>query len=354
VDIPVSAWREEELPEHLRLRFAVTGSDGKELAAGRDKQVLLEGASDEIQPDVLAEARDKWEKEGLDKWDLPDLPEAVEVASGKNRYPVYPALTPEKDKVSLRLFPDHKTALAEHRAGVARLYRRHFAKDVRFLEKTVALPSSVKPAARYFGGRKKLEAQMVDRVMTDLFSENIRTEADFYAHARAQADRILSVGEWLRKAVVPVLEQYGETREMIYKLELRHGQKPLLSGFLSQMRGSLERLVPQNFVMLYSPERLSHLTRYLKALYLRAERGVMDLDKDQKKAEQVRPFLDELTGFLESLDQTASDEKREAVETFFWMIEEFRVSLFAQELKTPYPISAKKLQSQAEKIRRMV
>ena len=354
VDIPVSEWREAELPEHLRLRFAITGSDGKELAAGRDKQVLLEGASDEIQPDVLAKERAKWEKEGLEKWDLPDLPEAVEVASGKNRYPVYPALTPEKDKVALRLFQDQKTALAEHRAGVAQLFRRHFSRDMKFLNKTVALPSSVEQAAKYFGGRKKLEQQMVDRVMTDLFAADIRTAADFHAHAGAQADRILPEGERLQKAVIPVLEQYGETRDMLYRLELRHGQKPLLAEFLSEMRRSLERLVPQNFVMLYSRERLTHLPRYLKALYLRAERGVMDLDKDQKKAGQVKPFSDDLNRFLESLDQTASDEKREAVETFFWMIEEFKVSLFAQELKTPYPISAKKLKNQAEQIRRMV
>ncbi|MFO7840139.1 MAG: ATP-dependent RNA helicase HrpA [Desulfosalsimonadaceae bacterium] len=354
VDIPVSEWREEELPEHLRLRFAITGSDGKELAAGRDKQVLLEGTSDEIQPDVLAKERAKWEKDGLDKWDLPDLPKAVEVTSGKNCYPVYPALTAEKDKVALRLFQDQKTALAEHRAGVARLYRQYFSRDLKFLKKTVALPSSAEQAAAYFGGRKKLETQVVDRIMTDLFAENIRTEADFYAHARAQADRMLSGGQALQQAVVPVLEQYGRTREMIYKLELRHGQKPLLSGFLNEMRRSLERLVPQNFVMLYSRERLFHMPRYLKALYLRAERGVVDLEKDQKKAEQVKPFSDELSRFLETLDQTASHEKREAVETFFWMIEEFKVSLFAQELKTPYPISAKKLKNQADKIRRMV
>jgi ATP-dependent helicase HrpA len=80
----------------------------------------------------------------------------------------------------------------------------------------------------------------------------------------------------------------------------------------------------------------------------------MDLDKDQRKAEQVKPFNDELTGFLRSLDAAASDEKRCAVEDFFWMIEEFKVSLFAQELKTPAPISAKRLKRQADAIRRMV
>jgi ATP-dependent helicase HrpA len=355
VEVPVSEWREEELPEHLRLRFAITGSGGRELAAGRDKKLLLGGGPAEAgSDDFLSTARKKWERTGITGWDFDHLPEAIEIREGRNRFPLYPALKPSTEGVDLRLFQDRSEALATHRAGVCVLFRCHFAKDLKFLRKTVSLPASTDQAARYFGGRKALEGALVDRVMDDLFGVDIRSREAFLERAAARAEEILPLGDRLVRAVVPVIDQYTETRGAIYDLELRHQGKKLIPDFLAGLRVSLSRLVPEGFVGLYSMGRLGHLPRYINALRLRAERGVMDLDKDQRKAEQVKPFNDELTGFLRSLDAAASDEKRCAVEDFFWMIEEFKVSLFAQELKTPAPISAKRLKRQADAIRRMV
>jgi len=356
VDIPVSAWRESELPDHLRLRFAITDSEGREVASSRDKQLLLETDPPEINLDALAAKRKQWERTGMTKWEIPDLPDSIEVSAGNALFPVFPALTPEKDTdaVSLRLFQDQKAAAAAHPSGVALLYRQYFSKDLKFLKKTVALPAAAETAAGYFGGRKSVAAQLVDRVMADLFALDIRSEKEFYAHARQQADHLLPEGQALKEAVLPVIESYAQTRQWIYKLESDHAARPLLLEFLAELRCSLDRLVPGNFIAIYSRERFFHLPRYLRALYLRAERGVSNLDKDQRKAAQVKPFNDQLSEFLNHLDPAASVEKRDALEQFFWMIEEFKVSLFAQELKTPYPISASKLKRQAERIRRMV
>ncbi len=354
VDIPVSEWREEQLPDHLRLRFAITDSNGEEITGSRDKQKLLEASPRDLNADAISATRREWERTGLTKWEVPDLPDSIEVPAGKTRFPVFPALVPEKESVSLRLFQDRAAADASHRAGVVLLYRYYFSKDMRFLKKTVALPATAETAARYFGGRDALAAQLVERVMTDLFARDIRSEKEFQSHARQQADHLLSAGHALKEAVLPVIESYAHTRQWIYKLESDHAARPLLLEFLAELRRSLDRLVPGNFIAIYEKKRLSHLPRYLKALCLRAERGVGNLDKDQKKAMQVKPFNDQLSGFLNALEPTSSEEKRDAIETFFWMIEEFKVSLFAQELKTPYPISAEKLKSQAEHIRRMV
>ena len=355
VDIPISEWREEELPDYLRLRFAITSADGTEIVSSRDKQSLLANSAGEVDASGFAEEKKRWEKTGITGWQIPDLPETIEVPAGGNTsFPVYPALAPSGDTVDLRLFQDANAALKSHKAGIVQLFRHYFSKDMKFLKKTVALPSAADQSAKYFGGRKAVEDQIINRVMNALFYCDIRTETDFYDHAAVQGDKLLSTGQALMNKVLPVIEAYASARMLIYKLESEHSAKPLVQAFLGELRESLARLVPENFIEIYTQTRLKHLPRYINALHRRSERGVMDLEKDQKKAAQIQPFNDQLIEFLNGLDPTTSDAKRDAIEAFFWMIEEFKVSLFAQELKTPYPVSAKKLKTEAERIRRMI
>ena len=93
---------------------------------------------------------------------------------------------------------------------------------------------------------------------------------------------------------------------------------------------------------------------YLKTVSIRVQRGLTDLEKDRSRQGQVAPFLDALNRMLTSMDATTSVEKRDAVETYFWMIEEYKVSLFAQEVGTDGPISAKRLNKLMGEIERMI
>jgi ATP-dependent helicase HrpA len=89
-------------------------------------------------------------------------------------------------------------------------------------------------------------------------------------------------------------------------------------------------------------------------LKIRAERGAYDREKDQEKAGWIRPFNEALRRNLRDISSRASFEKRKRFEEFFWMVEEFKVSLFAQELKTPFPVSAKRLEKKLREVERMV
>jgi ATP-dependent helicase HrpA len=99
---------------------------------------------------------------------------------------------------------------------------------------------------------------------------------------------------------------------------------------------------------------LTHLPRYLKAFEIRAERGAHDPEKDKSKQAQVQEFAEALREMKESINPATSEEKRAAVESFRWMLEEFRVSLFAQELKTRIPVSRKKLEDARKEVERML
>ena len=112
--------------------------------------------------------------------------------------------------------------------------------------------------------------------------------------------------------------------------------------------------MPPDFLDIYTPERLAEIPRYLRAMEVRATRGANHPEKDQSKLLQAEPFLRAFEEMDKSLSPHASQEKREAVESYRWMVEEFKVSLFAQELKTPFPVSLKRLEDKRKEIERMV
>ena len=122
----------------------------------------------------------------------------------------------------------------------------------------------------------------------------------------------------------------------------------------TRLQRSGNQLRPQEFLEKYQSNRLGQIPRYLKALMIRAQRGSVNLQKDAKKEAQLGPFERGFKEMCESMSAHASTEKRTAVEEFGWMIEEFKVSLFAQELGTPFPISAKRLNKKMDAIERMI
>lgn len=356
VDIPASAWSLDELPDHLKLRVSIRGPGGEEIRAGRDTALLTRSASNKVDPDRFENARKQWEISGITGWEaLPDLPETVTLKGEKGeKWVAYPGLRLTGDELSLHLFDKRPAAIKSHKKGIVRLFSLRFAQESRALRAKLKLPGRMALSAKYFGSAKALETAIYDRVRNDLFSENIRTREAFEAHAAAVGPKIAEAGKRLLDQAVRVIDAFQECREKLYELENANRFNAGIINFLSQQRDLLANLVPENFVSLYDPSRMAHLDRYVRAITLRAERGVVNFDKDQARARDVKRYNERLRELIQSLSANVTEEKRNAVEEFFWMIEEFKVSLFAQELKTPYPVSPKRLDKAYSEILRMV
>ena len=116
----------------------------------------------------------------------------------------------------------------------------------------------------------------------------------------------------------------------------------------------LAQLVPESFINLYDMERLAHIERYIKSMEIRAQRAMVDLEKDQTKVKEVKSFSDRLDELVKTLSTNATEDKRSAIEEFFWMIEEYKVSIFSQELKTAIPVSKVRLEKKLGEIKRMI
>jgi ATP-dependent helicase HrpA len=127
-----------------------------------------------------------------------------------------------------------------------------------------------------------------------------------------------------------------------------------VQNFVQDLIGELTRLVPGSFINLYEAERIAHLERYIKSIEIRAQRAMVDFEKDTSKAKDVKAFTRRLEHLIQTISPDASDEKRKALEALFWLIEEYKVSVFAQELKTAIPVSKKRLEEKFDEISRMV
>jgi ATP-dependent helicase HrpA len=119
------------------------------------------------------------------------------------------------------------------------------------------------------------------------------------------------------------------------------------------MHKELERVLPQDFLLHYPAARLPQVHRYLKAVAIRARKGLEAPKKDKEREEELAPFLERLAGF-QSEEELYSPEKREALRELEWMVEDYRVSLFAQELGTRVKVSPKRLNAAFDKVDNMV
>jgi ATP-dependent helicase HrpA len=268
---------------------------------------------------------------------------------------LYPRLAVDGPDIRLRLFTHLKAADEAHRQGVAALLARRFQDDLKFLKKNLKLPTLLKRQAHYFGGLAAIEKQLFQSVTRELLAHPILCAAEYNARIDTLAALPLhQSGRDLHEAVIAVVEAYHEVRCRILDVANPGGAPSVLGQFLQAVQGELMRLVPDNFVSLYDRQRLMHLVRYLRALSIRVQRGSVDMEKDRSRQAMVAPVTEQLNRMLQTMHAFTSVEKRAAVEAFFWMIEEFKVSIYAQEVGTDGPVSLKRLNARMREIDRMV
>jgi ATP-dependent helicase HrpA len=354
VDVPASVWAGVEIPDHLKMRVSVVDPSGKTVESGRDIHLLIQ--SDEkrhgaASSTVWKRAQEKWERQGITTWDVGALPENIPLT---DRLTAYPALAPDRDSATLRLFRTEQQALSSHEKGVQLLLTLHLAKDLKHVRRSLSLPSEAYAGARYFGGMEATEDLLYHALLKHQLRKNVRTEQEFLSYAESCKQVLFEKAKELKNTALRILEAYERTRSTLHTIERANDSNRGVLALCGRIRKELDALIPRNFPDPYSMDDLSHLPRYLRALEVRAERGAHDPEKDKAKAARLEEFAGALQRMRESVGPAASMEKKAAVENFRWMVEEFRVSLFAQELKTRFPISRKKLEDAKKEIERMV
>ena len=353
--VPLDSWALDKLPPYLNIRYSVIDDQGREVKNSRDIAGLQKELSEHVHLTALDDHRRRWEKDNITRWDFGLLPADIEL-SGKHGLTgyAYLALQVVNGAIHLRLFPTAREAAASHLQGVAALYDIFFADKLRQLKKNIVFSGELKNTVASLGNHKHLEQSIINRVRKDLFFHPWQSEEEFMHHANAIHANILQYGQEVVSAISPVIRSFYDTDQLLQKMMQKNRLNKPLMKFLKTTREELEDLVPINFPELYSFDRLRDLPRYIKALSIRAERGSLNLAATEIKLRDVAAYAKLYQDVLNQQTTDTSVEKKNKSDDLYWMIEEYKVSLFAQELKTPYPVSPKRLQQLLHEIANII
>jgi len=218
------------------------------------------------------------------------------------------------------------------------------------MERYLGLPAEYLKAALYFGGEETVRKMMTENLKTEVFQIDLRSQEDFRAYSETVVKGLFEKGHRILEATIKVLAAFQELRAELYAIERSGPANKAVGAICAEIRLDLDRLIPKNFLEIYRLERLAHLPRYIEAKELRVTRAKNDPQKDRNKAAQVESFSAAILKMEQSVSPKASPERKQAIEEFRWMVEEFKVSLFAPELRTAYPVSAQRLIKEYKKL----
>ncbi len=371
VAIPPNAWAGDTIPAHLRPRIEVIDNHRKSLGTGRDlcqlRQKLDQGKSTPAPDDSAWQSvARQWEKFGLTAWSFGDLPERITV-SETGPVPVFawPGLSAEDNGVSLRLFRSADPAGQASTGGIQKLVGLALAKEFAWLHRDLrGLHRFDAFAAGWFpldelqeGAFENLKRHILPaEVFPALTEENFRTAVQrtqslIPGLAQQMVDRVGDIlklrQEFLRRCVQAAVQPTAKAKTLsdFSQLSLTAKERPAPANVWTE---ELEGLLPRNFLATTSFTQLAHFPRYLKALTTRLERAKLNPVKDRERALQIQPYVVALKNLTNQPPK--STRARERVQEFRWMVEEFKVSLFAQELGTAAPVSPQRLDHQLQSL----
>ncbi|MGM0642944.1 MAG: ATP-dependent RNA helicase HrpA [Thermodesulfobacteriota bacterium] len=357
LDVPATEFSEENLPLHLKMRVSVRDENGREIEASRDKAILAK--YHDHSPWKTADGAEtyklEYEKDNLTAWDFPDLEDSIVVNKGrKEEYRVYPGLCEEGDRVALRLFSSKDEMKKMHRKGVKALYLKSYPDHFKALKKDIGSWQELRSCADMFGGAKKFKGMVADSIVREYFSKDFRKKKDFYDYADSMLPKLYSASKEFTGKTVSLCRAVSATRKTLKELSLKSKSGGPRHVLYQKLYNDLSGLVPENFLDIYDHERIFSLENYVTAIRVRAQRAHENPAKDQKKAGEIEWFEKHLSRLLETLSPSSSSEKVRAVEEFFWMIEEYKISVFAQEVGTSMKVSSRKLKDMLSRVSGMI
>ncbi|HYS56695.1 MAG TPA: ATP-dependent RNA helicase HrpA [Burkholderiales bacterium] len=335
--VPRDAFRQEMLPAHLSMNFRIVDEHGRQLEMGRNlaqlRAELGQKAGDQFAELARADAR----SEKVTAWKFGDLEEVMEVRRGSQTLIGYPGLVDHGDSVSFEIFDSADKAREAHRPGLRRLFRLQLKEQARHIEKN--LPGSQAMVLQFaaFGEVAELKEQLLAAVFDRACMQESwpRTRAEFDRRRDEARSRVTLLAQEIARLVGTILAEHAALQKKLQQASKAFPQP------CRDIQESTSRLLSKRFIDETPYERLQHFPRYLKAAGLRLDKLRADPQRDARLAAEFTPLY---TQWLrDQARQLKSGSPDPQLEQFRWLLEELRVQLFAQELKTPVPVSVKRL-----------
>ena len=337
-EITPDAFRPDALPAHLHFNFVLVDEHGRQLGQGRNLSELRGEWGGQAKQEFSELHETPAEYSGMTDWACGELAELmeVEVSSGQTVLG-YPGLADDGDSVSLCVFDTPEEAREAHRAGLLRLYLLQFKEQIKYFEKN--LPGLTQMGMQYMslGTLDDLRRQLIELTFARAcLGEPWPTDAvSFKARCADAKPRLGLLAQEICRLIGLVLTDWQAVQKKLVAFKSQ-------AAAHRDIEQQLGRLVGKRFILETPFERLQHFPRYLKAIALRLDKLRSDPARDARLLAEYQPLW---TGYERRAILLAKQGvTNEAVEQFRWQLEELRVQLFAQELRTPAPVSVKRLQ----------
>jgi len=345
VRITVEDWGIDKLPPHLLMNFNVIDDHGKTVATGRDLPQLQQQLKEQAQQSFAAVPTWDGERRGITTWDFGELPIDVEFERNGIQMRGYPALIDHKESIAIELRDNQQQAEHETRLALRRMIEFAVPDKLKYLARQ--LPHQKEIALYYAptGNCHRLQQELIDSTVDQAFlsGELPRNAGDFEAVLTRGKQNMLLVGEEICQLVLETLQQHHQLKK-----KLKGSLSPALLHAAGDIRIQLDHLIYPGFVNATPIEWLREYPRYFRAINMRLEKLEGGVGRDRALIQEIKPLWDDYLARLEKHRQQGITDLE--LITYRWMIEELRVSLFAQALKTKLPVSTTRLRKQWAKV----
>jgi len=346
VEIPIDAWDAVELPPHLQMNFKVVDPKGKILAMGRDLRLLQQRLGGQASQQFESARQQRWERAEVRRWDFGELPESIEFEQNRVRLRGYPAVIDQQSSVRLALVDSPSEAALLTRAGIRRLFMLELPQQTRYLKRNLPNLDRMCLLYRQVGSCDELQQDLLAAAVEATFladGELPRDEAAFRQRLEAGRAGLVETANELSEKTHKILGIYHEVCKQL--------KEPVALANVDSVRDvreQLDHLIYPGFVCATPRNRLEHLPRYLQAMSRRLHKLAADPGRDRGLLRQIRPLWEQ---YLARAEQHRKKNIVDpALDEYRWLLEEFRVSLFAQELRTAVAVSEKRLRQQWQSV----
>lgn len=339
IRLPENSWVLESLPDHLKINFKVLNNKGKVIKQGRDLVALQESLQGQVKESIKAVADKGIERKNIIKWDFKAIPKSYEKKSSNLTIQAFPALVDNKNNVAIELFEHQSQAEQAMLKGVSRLVLLNTQSPIKYLE--TKLPNKAK-LGLYFNPFGKITDLLNDCI--EACSQQLIKE---YGVIPYDEDTFNIVRDNVRADIADKVLESAIKLEKI--LSLRHDIAKKMKGNVplnviqshGDIKQHLESLIFKGFVTTSGVDRLDDILRYVKGIFRRLEKLPVDPNQDRLKMIEVEKANELYKGLLNQ--QPKNQPHNTDIVELGWLIEEFRISLFAQNLGTTQPVSLKRI-----------
>ncbi|PCH64876.1 MAG: ATP-dependent RNA helicase HrpA [Gammaproteobacteria bacterium] len=350
VDIALSDWNLTELPNYLQMNFRLVDEQGQLLEESRNLNHLKQTWATQAAASFRSIPDSEYERQGLTSWSFGDFPAEITLDQNDLEMTAYPALIDKDDHVDLTLMDTRKQAQDQTAKGLRRLFMLAQADSVKYLNKH--LPNIQKMCLHYtsvppapFGDDEQANITPSEQLKTDLIhlafdrcflfgQDEIHNQQDFEQRLQDKRGELINTASELAKQFAKPLAEY-------HAIAKRLSDKMPLTALnaIKDIKQQMAHLLYQGCIHHMPDEAIKRLPAYFQAIGQRLDKLVSDPSRDRQWMTEVAPHWQRYLNNAQKRDPAELDVYR-------WMVEEFRISLFAQGLKTAYPISAKRLDKQ--------